>query len=428
MNNHNQNLLIIFTLLICNFNSFGQNENVVFENKILDTNIFTPLLHIENNPMSNPMIHLGTEEKLHLSFDDFSSNLQDYYYTVIHCKSDWTASDLMQSEYINGFFENKIKDYEFSFNTLQQYTHYNLIFPENYLQPLLSGNYIIKVFKKDNNQQEVVLTKRFMILDKKINISSNVKRATLIDDREYKQEIDFIISHPNVYISNPYSDIKIIIKQNNREDNSIKNLQPLFVKQDELIYDYESENTFEAGNEFRHFDIKSIRYQSERIKEISYDSNDININLVTDISRSFEDFISIPDINGEFLINKQEAWNSETEAEYINVKFSLLENRKFNSGDIYLIGKFTDWKINEKYKLKFNKKNRVYECLTTLKQGYYNYLYVSKDHVSENTNLTFIEGSHYQTKNDYYIYVYYLEVGKNYEQLIGFKKTSSEMF
>ena len=427
MKNNNQYLLILFAVLLSSFYSFGQEENIIFENEIFNTNILTPLLHTENNPMSNPIIHLGTEEKLQLSFDDFSEDLQDYYYTIVHCNSDWTLSDLMQSEYIDGFFENRIEDYEFSFNTLQKYTHYNLVFPENYLKPLLSGNYIIKVFV-NNNPKEVVLTRRFMVLDEKLNISSNVKRATLIDDREYKQEIDFTISHSNVYVANPYSDIKVVIKQNNREDNSITNLQPLFVKQDQLIYDYESENTFEAGNEFRHFDIKSIRYQSERIKEISSDSNNINVKLLTDISRSFEEFISIPDINGEFLINKQEAWNSETEAEYIKVNFSLLENRKISYGDIYLIGRFTDWKIKEDYKLQFNEISRRYECIALLKQGYYNYLYIVQDHSNKQTNLTFIEGSHYQTKNDYYIYVYYREIGKNYEQLIGFKKTSSELF
>ncbi|MBT7727178.1 MAG: DUF5103 domain-containing protein [Flavobacteriales bacterium] len=427
MKNNNQYLLILFAVLLSSFYSFGQEENIIFEDEIFNTTILTPLLHTENNPMSNPIIHLGTEEKLQLSFDDFSEDLQDYYYTIVHCNSDWTLSDLMQSEYIDGFFENRIEDYEFSFNTLQKYTHYNLVFPENYLKPLLSGNYIIKVFV-NNNPKEVVLTRRFMVLDEKLNISSNVKRATLIDDREYKQEIDFTISHYNVYVANPYSDIKVVIKQNNREDNSITNLQPLFVKQDQLIYNYESENTFEAGNEFRHFDIKSIRYQSERIKEISSDSNNINVKLLTDISRSFEEFISIPDINGEFLINKQEAWNSETEAEYIKVNFSLLENRKISYGDIYLIGRFTDWKIKEDYKLQFNEISRRYECIALLKQGYYNYLYIVQDHSNKQTNLTFIEGSHYQTKNDYYIYVYYREIGKNYEQLIGFKKTSSELF
>jgi len=427
MKNNNPALLIFFTILINNFSSFGQDENLIFENDIFDKNILTPLLHIENNPMSNPIIHLGTEEKLQLSFDDFSENLQDYYYTIVHCNSDWTTSDLMQSEYIDGFFENRIENYEFSFNILQSYTHYHLIFPEEYLKPVLSGNYIIKVFK-NNNLKEVVLIKRFMILDEQLNISSNVKRATLIDDREYKQEIDFTISHPNLYISNPYLDIKVIIKQNNREDNSITNLQPLFVKQDYLIYDYEDENTFEAGNEFRHFDIKSIRYQSERIKEISSDSNNINVKLLTDISRSFEEFISIPDINGEFIIDKQEAWNPEIESEYVQVNFSLLENRKISYGDIYLIGRFTDWKIKENYKLQFNEISRKYECIALLKQGYYNYLYIVQNHSNKHTNLTFIEGSHYQTKNNYYIYVYYSEIGKNYEQLIGFKRTSSELF
>ena len=233
----------------------------------------------------------------------------------------------MQSEYIDGFFDNRIEDYEFSFNTLQKYTNYQLVFPEEYLRPMLSGNYILSVFTK-NNPNEIVLQKRFMIIEEKISISALIKRSTIIDERMYKQEIDFNINHGNMYISNPYSDIKVVVKQNNREDNAIYNLKPLFVKKNHLVYDYEQVNTFEAGNEYRYFDIKSIRYQSERVKDIEIDSNNINVMLFTDVSRSFNEFISLSDLNGNFLINKQEAWNSETESEYVNVQFSLLENRK----------------------------------------------------------------------------------------------------
>ena len=212
----------------------------------------------------------------------------------------------MQSEYIDGFFENKISDYEYSFNTLISYTNYKLIFPEDILKPKLSGNYIISVFT-NNNPEEIVFQKRFKILDEKISLNANVKRSTLINERLNKHEVDFNIDYGNMYIPNPYSDIKIIIKQNNREDNDITDLKPLFVRQNKLIYDYEEENTFEAGNEFRYFDTKSIRYHSERIKQIKFDSTEINVDLFTDISRTFDEFISLGDINGNFIINKQEA-------------------------------------------------------------------------------------------------------------------------
>ena len=195
-----------------------------------------------------------------------------------------------------------------------------------------------------------------------------------------------------------------------------------------LLYDYEYENSFEAGNEYRYFDSKSIRYQSERIKDITTDSNYINVELFSDISRSFNEFISLPDLNGNFLISKQEAWNSEIEAEYVNVQFSLLENRKLSYGNLYLIGRFTDWEIKDKYKLIWNENTRKYECNTLLKQGYYNYLYIFKDNSNNKTNLSFIEGSHYQCKNEYYIYIYFRDIGKTYDQFIGYLKTSSDLF
>lgn len=414
-------------VILISINTLAQNKNEVLNSLLKDKNIHTVLLHKQGDPLSYPIIKLNSEEKLQLSFDDFNTELQDYYYTIVHCNSDWTTSDLMQSEYIDGFFENRIENYEFSFNTLQKYTNYQLVFPEEYLQPTLSGNYIISVFA-NNNPEEIVLQNRFMILDEKISVSANVKRATIIEDRQYKQEVDFIINHGNMYIANPYSDIKVVLKQNNREDNSITNLKPLFVKQKQLIYDYEYENSFEAGNEYRYFDSKSIRYQSERIKDITTDSNSINVELFSDISRSFNEFISLPDLNGNFLISKQEAWNSETEAEYVNVQFSLLENRKVSYGELYLIGRFTDWEIKDKYKLIWNENTRKYECNTLLKQGYYNYLYVLKDNSNNKTNLSFIEGSHYQCKNEYYIYIYFRDIGKTYDQFIGYLKTSSDLF
>ena len=296
-------------------------------NKIFSRNIKTALLYSGENQLSYPIMYLNSDEKLTLSFDDLDADIKDYYYTIIHCNSDWTESDLIQSEYINGFFSYPLIDYEFSFNTIQQYTHYNLNFPEQNIKPTLSGNYILKIFLQ-GNPDTTILTKQFYILEERVSISAVVKQATLIGERNYKQEIDFSIHHEKLYIANPFSDIKVIVKQNNREDNSISNLTPLFVRNDHLIYDYETENTFNGNNEFRHFDIKSIRYLSDRIREMDTDSTQTNIYLYSDVSRPFIQYTTIPDLNGEFLIKKQEAWDSETEAEYVNVHFSLLADRK----------------------------------------------------------------------------------------------------
>ena len=240
---------------------------ITFKNQTLNQNIKTVLCHKKEEPLSLAVINLASNDKLTISFDDLDADRKDYLFTIIHCNANWTKSELMPSEYINGFTEEFISNYEFSFNTIQKYTHYNFEFPSKNIQPKIAGNYIFKIYEEDGN---TIIYKRFMVLDTKVYIDAKVRRATLANDRNTKHEIDFTIRHPNMVIADPFSDIKVHIKQNNQEDNTIKNLLPLFVKNEELIYDYEDENTFWGNNEFRHFDFRSLRYQSERIKKTHF--------------------------------------------------------------------------------------------------------------------------------------------------------------
>ena len=113
---------------------------------------------------------------------------------------------MTQSEYIEGFTEEHISNYQFSFNTIQNYTHYQFEFPSTNIKPILSGNYIFKVYE-DNSK--TIFYKRFMVLDTKIHIDANVRRATLAEERNTKHEIDFTIKHPNLVVPDPFSDIKV---------------------------------------------------------------------------------------------------------------------------------------------------------------------------------------------------------------------------
>ncbi len=397
-------------------------QKIYYTNKTAKPNIKTVLCHQEKEDNSLAIINLDSDDKLLVSFDDLNSGIKDYYYTIIHCNADWTASNLMKNEYIKGFTEELITDYEFSFNTIQKYTHYYFKFPSNNIKPTISGNYIIKVYEEDGT---IILYKRFMVIEKKLHIEANVRRATLAADRKSKHEIDFTIKHPSFIINHPFSDLKVHIKQNNREDNTITDLTPQYVRNDELIYDYEDDNTFFGNNEYRHFDFKSLRYHSERIEDITYDSTYNHVYLFEDKKRSFDRYSIDLDINGKFLIRSQEGREPSIEADYAFIHFTL-PTEKINSGDVYLLGKFCDWEIKDDFRLKYNSIKQQYETAIYLKQGYYNYLYGVSNSYKQNIDVSLIEGTHYQTRNDYYIYVYYRSASDRYDRLIGFLKTSSK--
>lgn len=405
-------------------NTINESDNFTYENKIYSSNIKTILCYKKGDELSLPIIQLNSNEKIILKFDDLSADRKNYKYSIIHCNSNWENSNLVQNEYNAGFkYANVIND-NHSFNTNQKYIHYEIEFPNSSIQPLISGNYVLRLF---DELDSTVFFKRFMILENSTFIKSNIKKATLLSDRDTKHEIDFTIYHPNVVISNPFSEIKVIVKQNNFEATKIDNLKPRFIKEGQLIYDYEDTNNFNGNNEFRYFDTKSLRFLSDRINKINYLNLD-HVYLFEDKKRSFDLYSILPDLNGNFIIKKQEGWDSSIEADYTFVYFTL-NCEKINLGDIYLIGGFSDWKINEDFKLEYNNKEEKYEVNLLLKQGYYNYLYALKHYNNQKVDISFIEGSHYETRNNYYIYVYFKEIGEKYERLIGYHiDSSNELF
>jgi Domain of unknown function (DUF5103) len=402
---------------------YGSNS-IRYEDYVYKKNIKTVQLRDESFELTKAILNLGSVEKLKLSFDDLDADLKNYSYTLIHCNYNWEPSDLMPNEYIDGFLDNSINDYRYSFNTLQKYTHYNVSFPNNSMRITKTGNYILKVYQ-DNNPESIVITRRFMVFQNKIAIESNVFAASIIEDRLFKHEIDFKINYSGYQINNPYNDLKIVLTQNNRWDNAKTNLKPIFVKDQELVYDYDEQNVFAGGNEFRFFDIRSIRYHSERIYGVKTDSAGNHVELYKDEKRSFKRYYSQSDMNGDFLIKVQEGRNSEVEADYCYVTFFLPYDAPLTEGNLYVFGAYNAWKCNTENLLHYNSARFGYECTLYLKQGYYNYEYVFLKDGEVAADETLIEGMHYDTENDYAIYVYHRQPGTFYDQLIGLKRLNS---
>lgn len=390
---------------------------------IFDQNIHTVLLHKTGWIFSLPIISLNSDETLNLSFDDFDADIKRFKFAIQICDADWQILPMQTFLYIEGYNEDYITDYKLSFNTIQKYQHYNLVFPNQHMKIKKSGNYIIKIYTDDINQP--ILIKRFMVLENIINIKSKIKDATMLNDRPYRQEIDFSILTNNLIIDNPSRNLFVKIYQNLRPDNAINDLKPRLIKGNELDYNYDEENVFNGGNEFRNFDIKSLKYNSERINKITFENKANQVFLHQDLARPFKVYKTEDDINGKFAIKSDYTKDYEIEADYAWVHFSLPYEIPTIEGNIYVYGAFTNWKLTEESRLKYNYKTRSYETSLYVKQGYYNYQYVLKRAMQSSLDESFIEGNHAETENDYFIFVYYRQPGEQYDRLIGFQQINS---
>ena len=431
-----QKLHIIFYLLTTILSHSQPNLEEIFYKDFNYSNcIKSSTLTNNENELLDPIIKLNSNQTLKLSFDDLDNNLKYYMYTFIHCDSNWEKSEIIYSEYLNGFYENYIEEYYYSFNTIQQYIHYELTFPNENINFLKSGNYIIIIYDEYMNP---ILTKRFIVYEDILRIKSNVKRGTFSKDFDTKHEIDFEIYLDNFSIQNPFDEISIIIQQNDDWSNVKKNVQPSFVGKNIIKYDYEEQTSFNAGNEFRKFEISNIDFFSENVdsiylKEISentlskeievckYISNDmLYASLKKDFSRNINRYFNNYDLNGKQQLFNERSNNSEYESEYIMVNFHL-KYPYDKSNDIYVYGAISNWEYQEKFRLKFDEELQLYTTRALLKQGYYDYQYKIKNKYNENE----IEGNYFETKNEYTIYVYYKPIWARYEKIIGINKITS---
>jgi hypothetical protein len=259
-------------------------------NEIFGETIYSVKLHRQGWPISNPIIELGSDQRLLLSFDDLTNVKSDYYYTIYHCTRNWTVSSLPRQEYLPLFPDFPINDYAFSINTKVGYINYQVIIPNEDVPIKYSGNYAIVVFDR-KVPEKPVLIRRFIVVENKVSIDARIRSSVFADQSGANQEIDVIINHQGFPIQNPYADVKLVVLQNGRDDNALTNLQPLYVQNNQLVYDFDRENLFVGGNEFRYFEIRGIKYPGEGIIDLRYHAPLYHATLETDQARQTNDIL-----------------------------------------------------------------------------------------------------------------------------------------
>ncbi len=414
--------LLLFFCASCLF-SIAQSPDSVYV-----FNIKSPQLFTYGNQLEYPVLHLGSNDKLELHFDDLDANMKNYYYTYQLCDFNWVPTIISQFDYIRGFSQVRIDLSHYSSIALMRYTHYQAIIPDVNCVPTRSGNYILKVFL-DGDTSKLVFTRRFLVVEGGATIGAQILQPFNPQIAQTHQKIQFTVNTKSLNLVNAFQQVKVVMLQNNRWDNALYNIKPSFYSGNTFQYNSDDDCVFPAGKQWRWLDLQSFRYQSDRVAHADYQKNSTTIFVKPDGDRSHQPYYFYNDINGYYFIQTTESINPLWQTDYATVNFTFVPpgNSPFTDKDIYLLGKLTDYSLNDATMLSYNAQKGVYEISLLLKQGYYNYAYVTvdKNDPDKKPSFEFTEGNNMETENEYTILVYYREMGGRSDQLVAIAKLNS---
>jgi len=406
-------IIFIISILCLTYNVKGQSSQIK-----------TIKIYNSASEISEPVIELGGTETITLTFDDLSDSPINYSYTLIHCSNDWKESRIMKSDFMDGFDINPINDYQNSYSTATPYTHYKLEIPNRDVKLKISGNYIIKI-TDTYNPEKVVLEQRFMVVEPLITIDAKLRQPFSIEKKTTSQQVNLLLKTNQINISNPYNDLIVKVLQNAQLLGSYSGLKPVFIRSGEIDYSSPDNLIFNGVNEFRSFNTNSIRYISSGIQSIDHIGSEFSVQLIPSENNRKKLYLTIPDINGKNKINLENSNQSDLEADYVWVYFTLPYYDQLEGKEVYVYGGLTDWQLLPQNQMQYNAQREAFELRLFLKQGYYNYRYVVRDTKTGEVDQAFFEGNHFETENSYQILVYLNEPGYRYERLVGYKLINS---
>ena len=408
-------LLFILLFLTIQTISFAQ---IILEDRIYSDKIKTVLFYpLPDTATGVPIIMFGQSIPLILEFDELNAEPSNLFYKIYHFNADGKQSYLAASQYLSDFNEYRITDRDMSFKTRIPYYHYKVSIPK----VKVSGNFLIKVYR-NYNEEDVVLTKQFIIYENIAAVTAVISRSVVPTDAFRKQQVNFQIDYGQVNVNNFYTDFKVVLRQNFKDYNAIKNLQPVFVRNESSTLDYQfynNENAFDGGNEFRYFDMRSVLFSGIYVDHIVRANDKCDAWIQTESTRKNVAYSFYDDLNGAYYPQLYESLNGTTDPDYVMTHFKLMSPQPA-PGDVYVTGRFNNWKTDPEYKLTYDNIEKCYTGAFFLKQGYYNYMYTVINTETNKRDDIYFEGNSAYAENAYDIIVYARFQGEMCDRAIGY--------
>lgn len=369
-------------------------------------------------PSAEPVIVLGSGERLYFGFDDLSAEVNSYTYRIEHCDPDWKSSRLSAFNYLTGFFSNPLTDYEYSTNSGEvQYTRFSLLLPNEEVGIKLSGNYILQVFR-DENPDSAVVSQRFSVLENKVGIAARVSNSSDPATLYTSQQLSFTVSYDNLPVYNPMRDVKAYVTQN-QDPNTRRNFVPTFMRQGQLVYGDGTNNIFNGLSPFRNFSCSSLVYYTQYVKDV-VKGPDGMYNFILQPGRVPTVYTPVPNQYGNFYIQAENTQDPELGADYVMVHFAIY-SEPIPEADVYVYGKFSRWQLSPEFKMEYDFENKAYTGQAELKQGHYDYMYAVVPKDKRLPDLVTLQNNFYQTPNAYNIRFYFYDSNLGYFRFVGYQ-------
>lgn len=392
----------------------AQARNIIYADNIKS------LQTIVNNDFLSPAVmKLHSDDVLHISFDELSHEYHRFIYKIAHCTPEWSeTSGLFESDYLKGFNGNPIEDYENSRGTTVDYTHYTLQIPNEKCRLTRSGNYRLSIYDEENDMEKV-MDIEFMIYEDAMKLGMQMSTNTDIDTHKSHQQISLSLNYNQIRITNLEEQIFTIVKQNDRDDNACINPQPSFIKGNGLDWNHQRELIFDAGNEYRKYEILAVSHPTFGIDHIDWDGHHYNAFLFTSEPR--RNYIYDEDANGAFYIRNSDNFENDITSDYVFVHYKMAMPRLAQGIEMTVDGWWTTDADKDNYRMEYDEEDQAYYLTLMQKQGYYSYQYLERDADGRSSNAA-CEGNYYQTENSYQAYVYYRETGGRSWRLVAYRQ------
>jgi len=413
--------LFFFLAQLCLFIT-GWSQGTTYVN-----NIKSAKLYRYGDQIAFPAISMGELNSMELHFDDMDTRVKNYYYTYQLCNADWSPSILKPYDYIKGFPNVRITNYRNSSISTFRYIHYQAPLPDRTSYPSRSGNYLLKVYL-NNDTSQVVFTKRFVVVDNKANTTVQFLQPFSASLFRIAHKVNVIVNTDNrIQVLSP-NDIKVVILQNNNWQSAVYMDRPTIFRGNYYEYSDENITAMPAGKEFRWLDLRSLRLMSDRMQSINTRKDTTEVVVKPDGPRGNQVYVYNRDYNGSFTIETMESINPFWQGDYAKVTFSFIPPGRVAMGgdDLYLFGEFTNYAADTSGLMNFNAEKGVYEKTMILKQGYYNYSYVTMPKGRKTfPDFSQTEGNYYATENSYVVLVYFRPFGARADELISISTLNS---